>query len=145
MKRVVAEHHLDTSVKLSHQVVGAWWDAGIAQWKIKIRPVDNPDAEFFDHADILINSTGVLKCVNLKTLGPQNVQTLTGCSNWKWPTIPGLEKFKNKTHTAAWDTSLELADKTIGIIGNGSSAVQVTTATHSSIYIALSSVPLGPS
>jgi cation diffusion facilitator CzcD-associated flavoprotein CzcO len=60
------------------------------------------------------------------------VPTNDSDSKWKWPVIPGLEKFKNKVHTAAWDASLELADKTVGIIGNGSSACQVTTAIHDS-------------
>lgn len=49
-------------------------------------------------------------------------------SKWKWPAVPGLEKFKNKLHTAAWDDTVDLDDKVIGIIGNGSSAVQIIPA-----------------
>lgn len=46
-------------------------------------------------------------------------------SNWKWPAIPGIEKFENKTHSAAWNEDMDFENKTVGIIGNGSSAVQI--------------------
>ena len=49
-------------------------------------------------------------------------------SNWKWPVIPGLEKFQKRVHTAAWDDSIELTDKIVGVIGNGSSSIQVVPA-----------------
>jgi cation diffusion facilitator CzcD-associated flavoprotein CzcO len=42
--------------------------------------------------------------------------------------VKGLHKFQNKTHSAAWDDSLQLDDKVVGIIGNGSSAVQILPA-----------------
>ena len=53
---------------------------------------------------------------------------LTCSSQWKWPKVPGIEKFKNKVHSAAWDESVELDDKVVAVIGNGSSAVQIIPA-----------------
>ena len=111
LKRTVADHDLGKNVKLSHQVTEAKWEEDRARWKVTVTPVGKPEAAFVDYADVVINSTGVL-------------------NKWKWPNLKGLEKFKNKTHTAAWDHSLDLKDKVVGIIGNGSSSVQVTTATH---------------
>ena len=58
---MVAEHELDTNVKLSHLVTGAWWEADKGWWKVKIQPADDPDAAFFDYAEVVINATGVLK------------------------------------------------------------------------------------
>lgn len=48
-------------VKLSHTVEGAWWNEETGKWKIKVQPNGNPDGEFYDEGDILINGSGVLK------------------------------------------------------------------------------------
>ncbi|RYC60707.1 hypothetical protein CHU98_g5505 [Xylaria longipes] len=114
LKSVVAHHNLDTCVKYNHRLTGAWWEQEKGRWKIRIQPIGNPNAEFFDYAEILINATGVL-------------------NKWKWPDVKGLEKFKNKVHTAAWDHSIELTDKTVGVIGNGSSAIQVVPAINDQV------------
>lgn len=58
-------------------------------------------------------------------------------SNWKWPAIPGVEKFKNKLHSAAWDDTVDLSDKVVGMIGNGSSAVQIIPAIFPSKLMSL--------
>jgi cation diffusion facilitator CzcD-associated flavoprotein CzcO len=42
--------------------------------------------------------------------------------------VKGIENFQNKVHSAAWDDGVDLKDKVIGIIGNGSSAVQIIPA-----------------
>ncbi|KAI1426166.1 hypothetical protein F5Y12DRAFT_743197 [Xylaria sp. FL1777] len=106
LKDVVSYHHLDTNVKYNHRLIGAWWEPEKASWRVRIRPNGDRGAEFFDHAEILINASGVL-------------------NKWKWPDLKGLSKFKAKTHTAAWDHSLDYTGKTVGIIGNGSSSIQV--------------------
>lgn len=44
----------------------------------------------------------------------------------KTPAIDGLDRFKGElVHTAAWDPSLEVAGRRVGLIGTGASAVQV--------------------
>jgi len=62
--------------------------------------------------------------------------THNGVSSWKWPAVPGIEKFSSKLHTAAWDHTIDLTDKIVGVIGNGSSAVQVIPAIFPSMYLA---------
>ena len=43
-----------------------------------------------------------------------------------WPDLPGLETFSgNRMHSATWDTSYDLKGKTVAVIGNGASAVQL--------------------
>lgn len=43
--------------------------------------------------------------------------------------IPGLDSFAGKCfHSSQWDHSVELKDKRIGVIGTGSTAIQITTA-----------------
>lgn len=47
-------------------------------------------------------------------------------SRWKWPDIPGIHDFKGqKVHSADWDHSYDYSHKRIGIIGNGSSGIQI--------------------
>ena len=47
-------------------------------------------------------------------------------SQWKWPSIPGLHSFKgHKVHSAAWDHDFDYSHKRIGVIGNGSSGIQI--------------------
>ncbi|UZP35149.1 hypothetical protein NXS19_002965 [Fusarium pseudograminearum] len=93
-------------VEFNSELVSSTWDDEAGKWRLEIRQ-QNGSALIKDEADILINATGFL-------------------SKWNWPTIPGLDKFKGKLmHTADWDTSLDWSGKTVGIIGNGSSAVQL--------------------
>lgn len=47
----------------------------------------------------------------------------------KYPSIPGLETFAGKKfHSARWDHSAEVDGARVGIIGTGSTGVQITTA-----------------
>jgi cation diffusion facilitator CzcD-associated flavoprotein CzcO len=51
---------------------------------------------------------------------------LTRPSNWRWPSIDGLESFNGKLlHSARWDQEYDFAGKTVAVIGAGSSAIQI--------------------
>ena len=75
-----------------------------------------------DEADILINGSGIL-------------------NKWRWPGIDGLNNYKGKLlHSAHWDSSYDWAGKSVAVIGNGSSAIQIVpqmqrTATYIENYI----------
>lgn len=64
-------------------------------------------------------------------------------SHWKWPNINGLTTFKGDlVHTADWKDDIDLRGKKVGVIGNGSSGMQVLAAIypgnimqHSYIYV----------
>lgn len=60
-----------------------------------------------DWAHVFVNGTGIL-------------------NNWQWPSIDGLHDFAGpKMHSASWDHSVDLDGKRIGVIGNGSTSVQI--------------------
>lgn len=60
--------------------------------------------------DVLVTATGILRVPN-------------------YPDIPGLESFAGPVfHSARWDHSVTLPDKRIGLIGTGSTGVQITSA-----------------
>ena len=63
-----------------------------------------------DVADVVVAATGVLHHPNVAD-------------------IPGLETFRGASfHTARWDHSVPLEGKRVGVIGTGSTAVQITCA-----------------
>lgn len=63
-----------------------------------------------DRADVVIAATGVLHHPNI-------------------PDIPGLDRFQGAWfHTARWDHSVPLDGRRVGIIGNGSTGVQIVSA-----------------
>lgn len=59
----------------------------------------------------------------------QFVIAATGVLHYpKWPDVPGLNSFSGPAmHSARWDTSVDLTGKRIGIIGNGSTGIQMAT------------------
>ncbi|KAG7126384.1 putative sterigmatocystin biosynthesis monooxygenase stcW like protein [Verticillium longisporum] len=96
-------------VKLQHQVVESSWNHQDGGYDVKIKDLAT-GAIVEDHCDVLINAGGIL-------------------NNWKWPAIPGLDKYRGVLlHTANWDESVSLEGKHVGLIGNGSSGIQVLPA-----------------
>ena len=63
LQTVVSDYNLDSCVKFSHRVIGAFWEADKGRWRVRIQPHDDPNATFDDYAEILINATGILKYV----------------------------------------------------------------------------------
>jgi cation diffusion facilitator CzcD-associated flavoprotein CzcO len=96
-------------MKLNSRVVENRWNEEEGTWKITIEDqVTKEKTE--DWAHILINGTGIL-------------------NTWKWPDIEGLHDFKGSLmHSASWDHSVDFKDKTIAVIGVGSTSVQITPA-----------------
>lgn len=47
-------------------------------------------------------------------------------SNWKWPDIDYIDKYQGfLVHSAKWDDSFSFEGKRVGVIGSGSSAIQI--------------------
>ncbi|UPL03006.1 hypothetical protein LCI18_013940 [Fusarium solani-melongenae] len=104
--------YVDKYIKLSHRVDKAVWDEATGQWILTISQTNesNEERTFEDRADFLVANTGVL-------------------NTWKWPDIPNREAYQGKvTHSADYDTSLDLKDKTVIVIGSGASAIQIVPA-----------------
>ena len=92
-------------IRFNHKLTAAIWNEETAKWDFEI---EHEGQKITDSAEIFINAGGFLNA-------------------WKWPDIPGIETFQGKLlHTANWDTSYDYSDKSVAIIGSGSSALQVT-------------------
>jgi len=81
-------------------VIGAKWLEPTGGYEVRVKDLTS-GKEIVDTCDILINASGIL-------------------NHWKWPAIPGLDKYKGTLlHTANWDDNVDLAGKHVGLIGNG--------------------------
>lgn len=100
------KYRLHQYVQSAHQVTGAYWNEDLSGWDVSVKDLTTGN-DLHDHCDILINASGIL-------------------NNWRWPAIPGLKDYKGTLlHTANWDSSVKLEGKHVGLIGNGSSGIQV--------------------
>lgn len=94
-------HGLSARLRLGTRLTEARFDEATGLWHVQTDRGDTLVARHF------ICSTGPL-------------------SQPRWPDIPGLETFQGaKLHSARWDASVPLAGKRVGVIGTGSTAVQL--------------------
>ena len=104
IKRTADKYGLRSDVQLNCKVVGATWNEPDGKWHVQI---EQNGKIFQDTSDLLVNACGYL-------------------NNWKWPNIDGLKDFQGHlVHSAQWTDEYNFQDKRIGLIGNGSSAIQI--------------------
>ncbi|KAF8183602.1 FAD/NAD-P-binding domain-containing protein [Mycena galopus ATCC 62051] len=120
IERVVDKYKIRKYIHLQHELTHAKWDAPSGRWTVRIR---HGAEEFEDSCDVLLLCIGSL-------------------SRWHWPDIEGLKEFGGTlVHSAQWDVGdgaweegvKTWGDKTVGIIGNGSSGIQIASALHPKI------------
>ncbi|KAI0315332.1 FAD/NAD-binding domain-containing protein [Amylostereum chailletii] len=125
LERIVEKYKLMKYIRLQHELVNAHWDDASHKWRLLIRRGEENE-EFEDTADVLFLGVGSL-------------------SRWRWPDIEGLDVFGGQAvHSAEWcgtrgregekgswqESVKEWGEKRVGVIGNGSSGIQIVTALH---------------
>ncbi len=99
---VARKHGVEGRVRRGEEVTRCAFEDG--RWRLETKSGRR------DEADAVIAATGVLHHPNL-------------------PDIPGLGRFEGALfHSARWDHGVRLDGRRIGIIGTGSTAVQITSA-----------------
>ncbi len=100
-----AKYELAPYIKLNSRVMSATWIEEKGIYEVKVQTSEGEIINDWCH--IFINGTGFL-------------------NSWKWPQIDGLHDFNGQLlHSAAWDTSVDWSNKTVAVIGTGSSAIQI--------------------
>ncbi|EXJ55991.1 cyclohexanone monooxygenase [Cladophialophora yegresii CBS 114405] len=103
LQHVVERHDLRKDMLFNTELLSAKWDEVSKLWRVEL-------------------STG-------KTLRIRYLVTALGLlSKANYPDIPGIDTFQGqKVHTARWPAGLDVTGKRVGIIGCGSTGVQVIT------------------
>ncbi|WP_308458057.1 NAD(P)/FAD-dependent oxidoreductase [Sphingomonas sp. NBWT7] len=99
-KGLVEQFGLSEVLRLNEGVTSATWDEAAGEWNVE---TERGTSERFD------------------AIVPALGQLSRPC----FPDIPGVENFAGpKWHAAAWDDSVDLTGKRVGVIGSAASAVQ---------------------
>lgn len=105
IRRTTEKYELDRHIMFNSKLVESIWDGQRGVWNLKVESAAGDIIE--DCCHVLVNAAGIL-------------------NKWKWPSIKGLNDFKGDLfHSARWDHSKSLEGKSVLLIGNGSSAIQI--------------------
>ncbi|RHZ65261.1 hypothetical protein CDV55_107519 [Aspergillus turcosus] len=108
LNHIVDKHSLRDRFQFSTEMLSATWDESQRKWHIH-----TTSGDFI--ARYLFTAVGIQSTVNI-------------------PSFPGMESFQGPVmHTAAWDHRIEVSGRRVGVIGCGSSGIQVTDALASKV------------
>ncbi|KAF2198710.1 FAD/NAD(P)-binding domain-containing protein [Delitschia confertaspora ATCC 74209] len=100
------EYNVYRYVKLGHKVEEVVWDDQESEWKVKVHDTHNGQ-KFAQNFDFVILAIGRFNA-------------------WKLPDYPGVSDYKGHLrHTSNWDPTYDPTGKTVAVIGNGASGIQV--------------------
>ena len=101
LKQVADDHDLTPSIRFGESVASAVFDETTASWQVECEGGRSYQAQFVVSAVGQLNQPAV-------------------------PEIPGMASFPGKTmHTAEWDHAYDFKGRTVAVIGNGASAIQL--------------------
>lgn len=100
------KHDVYKYVKLRHRVDDASWDDAKSKWNVKVHNL-NANTSSTEEFDFVITAIGRFNA-------------------WKLPDYPGLDTYQGHLrHTSNWDPSFDPTGKTVAVIGNGASGLQI--------------------
>lgn len=92
-------------LELGTEVIEAQWSDDESVWKLKVRK-DGAE-ERVDRVDVLLTAIGHFNA-------------------WRLPDYPGIDEYEGFIrHSSNWDPTFDPTDKTVAVIGNGASGVQL--------------------
>jgi cation diffusion facilitator CzcD-associated flavoprotein CzcO len=103
---IARKHGVYDHLRSRTQVLGAEWDESRAHWKLSLKDLagGNQTEEQFD---VVITAIGRF-------------------NSWRLPDIAGIENYQGHLrHASNWDPTFDPNGKTIAVIGNGASGIQV--------------------
>lgn len=108
LQHVVKRHDLEKYMQFNTELDAANWDGDSHTWVCELKSIDGVRTKL--RVRYLVTALGVL-------------------SKQNFPVIQGLETFQGDlVHTGSWNPDLDVSGKRVGVIGSGSTGVQVITA-----------------
>ena len=106
LEGVVQRYSAHRYIKCGHKVTMCEWDPEKSKWNVTVEVVATGE-KFVNVADVVISARGTLNDI-------------------LWPDVKGLSSFKGLVmHSAAWKDGYNFENKRVGVIGGGSSAIQI--------------------
>ncbi|PMD48867.1 FAD/NAD(P)-binding domain-containing protein [Hyaloscypha variabilis F] len=108
-------------IKFQKRIVRATWDPEASEWVLQIKDLKSGETQE-QRFDVLVPAIGVFNA-------------------WKLPDYPGINEYEGHIrHSSNWDPNFDPAGKTIAVIGNGASGLQITpplqkVAKHLDVYV----------
>lgn len=103
LRHIVERHKLRQYMQFNTQMTAAEWESDNNSWRVQTSTGQQLSAAY------LITGLGLL-------------------SKQNFPRYPGLDQFKGELyHTGAWPETHDFRGKRVGVIGNGSTGVQIIT------------------
>ena len=104
LENFASRYDLNKDISLATEVAGAAWDSAAKHWRVALADGQEVSARF------VVTALGLLSKPNL-------------------PPIDGIESFTGEiVHTSRWQEGTTWKDRRVGVIGTGSTGVQVITA-----------------
>ncbi|CZR68740.1 related to monooxigenase [Phialocephala subalpina] len=105
-KSVAEKYDVYKYLRFSQEIKKAEWDEGRGQWLLDIKDLKTGQGRV-ESFDVVISAIGRFNA-------------------WKLPDYPGIKDFKGHLrHSSNWDPTFDPKDKTVAVIGNGASGLQV--------------------
>ncbi|MDI2098693.1 flavin-containing monooxygenase [Ruicaihuangia caeni] len=105
LEHVAETYGVTPNIRLNTEVVEARFDRDTSLWNVLLR--DAAGREWREEANFIVSASGLF-------------------STPKWPDFPGMERFRGPVlHSAQWDPEFDPRGKRVGIVGNGSTGVQI--------------------
>jgi len=108
-EKVVDKYAIRPAIRFGAEVTALDWDDAAAEWTVTLA---SGERQVFD---VVIAASGVLHYPRI-------------------PEIPGLDSFAGPAfHTARWDDTAPIDDAKVGLIGCGSTGIQIVTAINTRV------------
>ncbi|MDE2436022.1 MAG: NAD(P)/FAD-dependent oxidoreductase [Sphingomonadales bacterium] len=108
-EKVVEKYGIGPAIRFNAEVTALDWDDTEAKWTVTLK--DGSRQDF----DVVVAASGVLH-------------------HPRMPEIEGLDSFAGPAfHTARWDESAPIKDARVGLIGSGSTGIQIVTAINKQV------------
>jgi 4-hydroxyacetophenone monooxygenase len=109
LEHIVEKYGLRAHLRLGTEVIAGEWGTEDQRWRLTLRSAELGEEHI--EPNYIISASGLFSTPNDR------------------PQIPGLSDFAGTTfHTSAWNYEADIDEKRVGLIGNGSSGVQLMSS-----------------